>query len=80
VYICPACNGLTEISQKCTACGNQMRDAGVISDFYDSYSAYLDSAVYADGYRQHGAEHCLHLVSCNACGHTSSFYVTKIKA
>lgn len=80
MYICPACNGLTEITQKCITCGSEMSDAGVISDFYDSYSAYLDSSVYADGYREHGAEHCLHLVSCPGCGRTDYFYVTKIEA
>jgi len=55
VAICPACNGLVQIGKRCRTCGKEMQDAGAISDFYDSYSAYLDNAVFADGYRQHGA-------------------------
>ncbi len=77
--ICPACNGLIQLEKRCRACGREMQDTGAISDFYDSYSAYLDSDVFADGYRQHGSGYCLHVLSCRSCGQACYLPVNKVK-
>lgn len=65
--VCPVCNGLAAVEKKCPACGEDMRDAGVIQDFYDDYSAYLEQDIYEDGYRFYDDDTCVHLFACPRC-------------
>jgi hypothetical protein len=44
-----------------------MFDAGVIQDYYDGYSAYLEQELYEDGYRCYDHEICVHLIACPSC-------------
>ncbi|MCA1039343.1 hypothetical protein LCM00_07545 [Bacillus infantis] len=69
--VCPACNGLENISKSCPKCGNGMDDSGKIMDFYDDYSAYMpaDQLKLEDGYPDdYKNKECPHLLSCPNCG------------
>ena len=49
--VCPVCNGLASVQKICPRCGRMMFDAGLLQDYYDNYSAYLEQDLYEDGYR-----------------------------
>lgn len=40
--VCPACNGLTNLSATCPFCGESMTDAGSVNDYFGPYSPYMD--------------------------------------
>ena len=67
---CPLCNGLTSITYLCPDCQINMEDMGKVVDYYDDYSAYLDTDLQkkTDGYH-HSAEQniCPHLLCCAQC-------------
>lgn len=65
--VCPLCNSLAVAKKNCPRCGKTLLDAGLLQDFYDNYSAYLDQDVYEDGYRCNDEAHCVHLFSCPHC-------------
>lgn len=65
--ICPLCNGLCTVDKSCAGCGRALLDMGVLQDFYDNYSAYLDRGVYKDGFPCHTGERCFHLFTCSYC-------------
>ena len=65
--VCPVCNGLTPVQKSCPRCGRTMFDAGLLQDFYDSYSAYLEQDLYEDGYRCYNHATCVHLFACPCC-------------
>lgn len=65
--VCPVCNSLSTVEEKCPACGMLMQDAGIIQDYFDDYSAYLGQDTYEDGYRCNGESHCIHLFACPRC-------------
>lgn len=65
--VCPICNGFTTLHENCPLCGQPLQDAGVIQDFYDDYSAYLEQDIYEDGYRHNNHAVCVHLFACPHC-------------
>lgn len=65
--VCPVCNGLASVEKNCPGCGASMLDAGLLQDFYDDYSAYLDQDIYEDGYRYYDDDYCVHLFACPRC-------------
>ncbi len=68
-YACLLCNHFVEVTQPCPHCGqNNLENIGLLQDFYDSYSAYLDQESYQDGYRHYDADHCVHVLRCKYCG------------
>jgi len=40
--VCPACNGLTNLSATCPFCGEPMTDAGSVNNYFGPYSPYMD--------------------------------------
>ncbi len=68
---CPLCNGLTSIAYSCKRCYINMDDYGKVMDYYDDYSAYLETDIQkqTDG-NPHSVEQsiCKHLLSCSQCG------------
>lgn len=65
--VCPVCNGLAPVQKTCPRCGRTMFDAGLLQDYYDSYSAYLEQDLYEDGYRCYNQTVCVHLFTCPGC-------------
>lgn len=68
---CPVCNGFFEIAFQCERCQNKMTDKGKVMDYYDSYSAYLDTDLLKknDGYMASISDYqCPHLLVCPSCG------------
>jgi len=65
--VCPVCNGLANIDKNCPICSSIMYDAGIIQDYYDSYSAFLEQEIYEDGYRFNDHDYCVHLFACPNC-------------
>ncbi len=68
---CPLCNGLTTIVYPCKECGMSMGDFGKVMDYYDDYSAYLETDIQkqTDGDPQSVEQAvCRHLLSCSRCG------------
>lgn len=66
--LCALCNGLYKISIGCPKCNSILHDLGLVQDFFDSYSAYLDQEVYEDGYKGYTEDCCVHLLVCDFCG------------
>jgi len=75
--VCPLCNGLTAVRKKCPVCRGAMIDAGLLQDYYDNYSAYLDQDLYRDGYRSCDQAHCVHLLACPRCHFDTTLAVDK---
>jgi len=65
--VCPVCNSLAAVEKDCPKCGQPMVDAGVLQDYYDDYSAYLEQEIFKDGYKCSDDEHCVHLFACPHC-------------
>ncbi|MBM7855906.1 hypothetical protein JOC37_002328 [Desulfohalotomaculum tongense] len=75
-YTCLMCNHLVEITQPCPNCGGEMSNLGLLQDFYDSYSPYLDQEIYEDNYKNYNHHYCVHLMKCDNCD-TELFYPYK---
>ncbi|MDD3839164.1 MAG: hypothetical protein PHP06_01135 [Clostridia bacterium] len=73
--ICPICNGLYELEEYCPKCGNKMKTAGAIQDFYGPYSPYMGKEFYQDlpDYR------CIHLIHCSNCGYDKRIEVSMVE-
>ncbi|BAF59913.1 MAG: hypothetical protein HPY89_05650 [Pelotomaculum sp.] len=76
--VCPVCNGMTGVEKKCPECGREMLDAGVIQDYYDPYSAYLEQGIYEDGYGCNNGRHCVHLFACPECHYDARLVFKKL--
>ena len=78
---CPLCNGLTSITYLCTECQTNMEDMGKSVDYYDDYSAYLDTDIQkkTDGY-SHSLEQnlCPHLLFCATCGKDQVIFINEM--
>lgn len=77
-YLCLMCNGLINLSIPCKFCGALMQELGLMQDFYDNYSPYLDQEIYQDNYRLYNAHYCVHLMRCSDCG-CEQYYVSQRK-
>ncbi|OIK06066.1 hypothetical protein BIV59_21610 [Bacillus sp. MUM 13] len=70
--VCPFCNGLRSFSASCPSCTAKMEDKGKVMDYYDEYSAYMDTDTLKqnDGFpRSLQQGECPHLINCPTCGH-----------
>jgi len=71
MYVCPSCNGLQKVIQKCSDCEGDLTDEGKLVDYLDDYSPYLDDEglKLVDGDPQSTEDHiCVHLMRCQKCG------------
>ncbi|MTI81784.1 MAG: hypothetical protein FH758_13080 [Firmicutes bacterium] len=66
-YTCLMCNHLVEITQPCPGCGSPMENEGLLQDFYDPYSPYLDQEIYEDDYKNYNHDFCVHVMRCPLC-------------
>jgi len=75
--ICPLCNGLDFQEVNCPRCGEPMTDSGMVEGYFEPYRPYLDLTILqqTDGV---APEHCLHLFSCQGCGHDQRLIIAKI--
>jgi hypothetical protein len=64
--VCPLCNGLEEVTACCRHCGVKLTDAGKLSDYRGPYSPYMDDASLHNFAPD---THCVHLLTCQQCGH-----------
>ncbi|MDD2554581.1 MAG: hypothetical protein PHP51_08420 [Desulfotomaculaceae bacterium] len=55
-----------------------MLDRGLLQDFYDNYSAYLDRNVYEDGYMFNDEDYCIHFFNCPKCQTSVNLAVKKV--
>ncbi|KAB3529783.1 hypothetical protein F8154_14430 [Alkaliphilus pronyensis] len=64
--VCPICNCLYSYNIKCPKCGGAMKDYGVIQDYFDDYSPYLDRSITEeiDGVPK---DECMHIFYCEVC-------------
>ena len=70
--ICPLCNALQQLNQKCPECDIQLNDGGKVSDYLDAYGHYNDEETnkMGDGYLNTAKDQiCPHLMFCNECGY-----------
>ncbi|HHW67599.1 MAG: hypothetical protein PWP07_1146 [Epulopiscium sp.] len=74
--VCPLCNGFKNIEVSCMVCGENMKDGGLVSDYYDDYSPYLPISITSrtDGYP---SDQCVHLFYCPECGKDKRIAIQK---
>lgn len=77
--VCMLCNSLASVEISCPECGSHMADSGVIQDYYDNYSAYLEQDIYEDGYRCISGSFCVHLFTCPGCHYDVSVKLKRIE-
>ncbi|WP_085506868.1 hypothetical protein [Thalassobacillus devorans] len=71
MVICPICNGIEEVEDRCPDCSNQMVDHGKIVDYLDDYSPYLEVMLtkMVDGDPDSATvQQCIHVIQCVECG------------
>ncbi|KGA98048.1 hypothetical protein BALCAV_0206495 [Alkalihalobacillus alcalophilus ATCC 27647 = CGMCC 1.3604] len=71
--ICPVCNGLKAMTNKCENCQTPIIDYGRISDYEDKYSAYeeIDLNKLNNQIEKDYSEHlCAHYLYCPTCRET----------
>lgn len=61
--VCPLCNALQVITEKCPQCGAILVDGGSVSSYLGPYSPYMDSQCLPF----QSDDHCLHLMYCPVC-------------
>ena len=80
--MCPVCNGLAKIEITCERCNQVLHDKGKIIDYFDDYSAYLDTdgMKLFDGIRDNfKKQQCPHLCYCSQCHTEKTYLVQEIK-
>lgn len=62
--VCPICNGMETIDQRCPNCSRILTDGGILENYYGPYSPYMDIESL-----QHFLPHeqCIHLLYCTNC-------------
>ena len=63
--ICPICNALEEINQKCPFCGSEMIDGGVLQNYVGPYSPYMEADTIP--LNINSSKGCTHLIYCPNC-------------
>ncbi len=88
--ICPACNGLTQLSITCPFCQQSMTDNGFVADFFGPYSPYMDEDSYElaslwspgelaiNSPEPEDPVPCIHLMACSKCGWDTRIAVPKV--
>lgn len=76
--VCPVCNCMVSYLVSCNGCGGIMEDSGLVQDFYDDYSPYLDRSITS---RVDGApeDECMHLFYCPHCDSNKRLPIKRIK-
>lgn len=76
--ICPLCNGLYAVKEKCPICSKVMEDKGPIINYLDDYSPYLldDISSSVDGVDE---VKCLHLFHCSNCNNDHRVVINRKK-
>jgi len=75
---CPVCNCMVSCVVSCHICGGIMEDSGVVQDFYDDYSPYLDRSITN---KVDGApwDECMHLFYCSECDSKKRIPIKRVK-
>ncbi|WP_255298455.1 hypothetical protein [Brevibacillus dissolubilis] len=68
-FMCPICNGFTELQVTCESCGSKLDDQGRLLDYFGDYSPYrpFDDLKRTDGYPDVSSHLCPHVATCPAC-------------
>ncbi|MDF2570780.1 MAG: hypothetical protein K0R55_2384 [Sporomusa sp.] len=61
--VCPLCNAMKSVYEKCPYCGQTMIDGGSISYYLGPYSPYME----IDSLAFNSEEICVHLIYCPVC-------------
>ncbi|MBP2662435.1 MAG: hypothetical protein H6Q71_383 [Firmicutes bacterium] len=61
--VCPLCNVLQLITEKCPRCGASLVDGGAVSAYMGPYSPYMDT----QDLPFQSENYCLHLLYCPVC-------------
>lgn len=74
---CPLCNGLSQISETCPACGAFMEDLGSVESYCDPYGPYeeQETGQTAEGNAYTGDDQCVHFLQCLNCDESATFTV-----
>lgn len=65
-YVCPLCNGMSQLQTTCSICGETLEDGGAVFDYLGPYSPYDLAPRMKQGEHQ-----CTHLLVCTNCGNDS---------
>lgn len=65
-YVCPLCNGMTQLHAACSKCGSPLIDGGSVTDYLGPYAPYDLSPRMKEG-----DPACTHLLVCADCGNDS---------
>lgn len=89
--VCPACNGLTDLSTTCPFCGARMSDGGALGNYFGPYSPYADEdtlnllnlwsprELTASSGESTETIPCVHLMVCPHCGWDTRVPIVQIK-
>ncbi|HMM21903.1 MAG TPA: hypothetical protein PKA10_14385 [Selenomonadales bacterium] len=62
--MCPVCNALASVEERCPVCGGPMADGGAIENYLGPYSPYMP----VDSLQQFAPDRqCVHLLYCPRC-------------
>ena len=62
--VCPICNALAFVVERCPMCGQRMTDGGAIENYWGPYSPYMSM----DSLQQFEPDtQCVHLLYCSNC-------------
>ncbi|KAB3529042.1 hypothetical protein [Alkaliphilus serpentinus] len=76
--VCPVCNCMASYLISCPDCGGPMEDSGVVQDFYDDYSPYLDRSI-TDKVDGAAEDECMHLFYCPSCDSKQRLPIKRVK-
>lgn len=75
--VCPACNALIMVSDRCPHCRSLLADGGRVENFYGPYSPYGEQDMVSAGSSD---TYCIHLLYCPHCNYDThvGFILTDI--
>jgi len=78
-YMCPVCNGITNLNMLCPVCYQQLADCGRIDQIWEPYSPYreIDDIKLTNGYHDFVNHQCVHLASCPNCGKEQIIFINE---
>lgn len=63
--VCPLCNAMQVIENKCPYCGEAMMDGGTLNNYLGPYSPYMEG----QSLPFQSEQYCTHLMYCPACNY-----------